>query len=143
MINFSEMHNIVETAQITKPGTNAIKGYEFLQVYIYGSNSTQQNGGRQEHNPPHFHIIHKDGFNLFNITVDIQTLEIQSVYANKSKDIKIEKFNNSYTWETSSLMNLKKSLLDWLNKTNKAGITNLTSIKLQWDDNNPNLIQTL
>jgi hypothetical protein len=65
------------------------------------------------------------------------------VYANNAKEFTIKPYNNEYKWETSGLGELRKELTKWLKKKHKAGLSNLLSIKLQWDSNNPDLEQLL
>lgn len=136
-----KMHSIIEMSQITRPNTNDIKGYEYLQIFVYGSGNKKFNGGSQEHDPPHFHLIHKDGYHILNVTINIETLEIESIIANNCRELKFNYKNNSFNWEMSGQLNLKKQLEAWLKKKNKFGITNIDSIKLQWNDNNPSLTQ--
>jgi hypothetical protein len=142
MIRFSDnlkMHKIVEMAQITKP-SNSIEGFNYLKVYILNSGDTNYNAGRKEHNPAHFHIIHDSGKNVLNFTVNINTLEIETVYTNKAKEFTIRKFNNTYKWVTSEQGDLKKALEKWLKKS-RSGIQNYKIICLSWNTLNPELEQ--
>lgn len=113
-------HRLNEMASISSPSDKLPNG---VTVWIYGENDEQAT------KTPHFHIVGED----FEFEVYIRHIHQLDIWRTK----RIDKKSNSGTWNERA--NIKKSILEWLDKTNEdfAPLTNAHTIVAMWNANNP------
>jgi hypothetical protein len=119
---------MLEMAILTNKG-NKIIDYPELKVVINQSTDEPIIGARQEHDPPHFHLI----ANRFDVSISLPDYELIAVRLNHNNRLFIKNINN-LSWQTSGQISLRKALVDWLLKN-----TNEEQVFTIWNGNNPTL----
>lgn len=118
----SEYGELTEMARIDNPHKDSrILGTK--EVWIYGNDRDTMS--------PHFHYLDKKGDNRFEVEVKIEDLTIC-----KSKPRAGIRQNRLLTWD--GLSDERKVLMAWLESPNSdlPSITNLTALKVSWNQNN-------
>lgn len=115
---FNSMHRIDEMATISRPGDNLPKS---TKVCIYGENDEQGT------KTPHFHVIIDNG----DIELEVSLKHI--------KELNIWRTKRNYPKSWDEITNIKKSILEWLDKKNLVdpSKTNIELMVITWNLNNP------
>lgn len=115
---FNSMHRIDEMATISRPGDNLPKS---TKVCIYGENDEQGT------KTPHFHVIIDNG----DIELEVSLKHI--------KELNIWRTKRNYPKSWNEITNIKKSILEWLDKKNLVdpSKTNIELMVITWNLNNP------